>query len=428
MNKGLELLNSIVEWRANAKYSREGVKQVLLHLGNPQDLLKTVHIGGTNGKGSTSCAVASILAQSGAKVGLYTSPHLIEINERIVINGWPIALEELGDRVYEMHNIALKLGIELSFFEILTLTAFKCFKDHNCDWAVIEVGLGGRLDATNVINKPQACAITSVAFDHMSILGDTLAKIAFEKSGIIKDGVPLVLGQIPTEGLNVILDQAKGLNAPIFVYKQDFSCQNSNNTSNNYQYYSKKLSQDTILNLQPSLFGQHQVINMSVATTLGLILGQTTQACESGIRNVFWPARLERLQMENHQLVLDCAHNSEGIDSLVEYIKNNNFKELALCVGFLADKDWKSSILKLAKHTRHLLIAKPDSERAQDPQTIVDFLSSNGISSQVINDYWLDLQRTIKGHDLIITGSMYLVGLYRKLLKTNGILQDRALW
>jgi dihydrofolate synthase/folylpolyglutamate synthase len=287
-------------------------------LGSPEAAFESVHVAGTNGKGSVCAMVESIARAHGLRTGLYTSPHLCRFAERIRIDGAPIADDALADLLER----ALDPALDLSFFEAATLAAFLAFRDARVDLAVVEVGLGGRLDATNVLPRPRAAAITRIALDHTDRLGATLVDIAREKAGIAKPGLDLVLGPMAPEVRAAIDDVARssgattsevtGVEAPVRV----------------------------------GLAGAHQRDNARIAAVLGARVGATRPAVEQGIAVVEWPGRLERIGA----FLLDAAHNADGAAALATHLGSLAIPpdEVALVFGTLGDKDWPTMLDTLA--------------------------------------------------------------------------------
>jgi dihydrofolate synthase/folylpolyglutamate synthase len=286
--------------------------------GHPERAFPVVHVAGTNGKGSVCAMVESIARAHDLKTGLYTSPHLCRFAERIRVGGEPIddgALAPLLTR-------ALDAQPELSFFEAATLTAFLAFRDANVDLAVIEVGIGGRLDATNVILTPRAAAITRIALDHTDRLGPTLLDIAREKAGIAKPGLDIVLGHLPPEVRAAIDEVALASGATTSTID------------------------DVPAPARVGLQGEHQKENARIAAALGKRIGASNHAIDEGIARARWPGRLERIG----RFLLDAAHNPDGADALARYLRSLALppNEVALVFGTLADKDWGPMLDALA--------------------------------------------------------------------------------
>ncbi len=256
MHSGLSYLSGLRPWGGKGDFSLSSIKTVMGRLGNPQDSVKSIHVAGTNGKGSVSAGIASILGAAGFSVGLTISPHLARINERIVIDGVPIGDDELSLMAEEVRMAST--GIELSFFEAITATFFLTAARRKVDYMVVETGLGGRLDATNVISRPEVSCITSIDFDHVAILGDTLPKIAAEKAGIIKGGSLAVVGEVGEDSFGVINDLSTAVSAKLYGFGRDFSVSIVGHSRNVGLYNGIRSS----FEIEPKLQGQHQIKNI----------------------------------------------------------------------------------------------------------------------------------------------------------------------
>lgn len=307
--------------------------------GHPERSFRAVHVAGTNGKGSVSAMVESIARAHGLRTGLYTSPHLCRFAERIRIDGEPIADRTLA----RVLTRALGTTGDLSFFEASTLAAFLAFEEAHVDVGVVEVGIGGRLDATNVLPTPAAAAITRVALDHVDRLGPTLADIAREKAGIAKPGLDIVVGPIPPD-LRTVIDQV---------------ARASGATTSD--------SNEAAIPETLGLAGDHQRDNARIAAVLGRRMGASTEAIVRGLENVVWPGRLERIG----PYLLDAAHNPDGAEALARYLGRCGFApdRVVLLFGTLADKDWRSMLRTLAPFaaTRVYVAPQGSARSAADP-------------------------------------------------------------
>ena len=268
------------------------VERLLAALGNPERrLAPVVHIAGTNGKGSTLAMLAAILQGLGRRVHRYISPHLVRFNERILIDGVPLAEGDLAACLERCESA--NAGAPITFFEITTAAAFLAFAERSADWVLLETGLGGRLDATNVVERPRLCLISPVSMDHESYLGDTLASIAFEKAGILKPGVPAVIGPQPPEAQAVIEARALEVGAPLLLHGRDWRAEP---TADGLQL---ETASSSLALPRPSLPGTHQLENAGLAAIAALQLGETgldAAAIGRGLASAVWPARLQQLQ------------------------------------------------------------------------------------------------------------------------------------
>ena len=320
-------------------------------LGNPENKFKSIHVAGTNGKGSTSHMLASILQESGLKVGLYTSPHLKDFRERIKIDGKMIPEQNVIDFVKRYQSVFEE--IKPSFFEWCVALCFNYFANENVDVAIIETGLGGRLDSTNVI-MPELSVITNIGWDHTNLLGDTLAKIAFEKAGIIKPKIQVIIGEYLDETKPVFIEKAKKENAPILFTPVHFEARNF--TSHN-QFISCDVFENNELifgNLELDLGGNYQQKNiLAVINSIEYLKQKGYNITETDIRgglknvkqNTGLMGRWQILQ-QKPLIVCDTGHNLNGIEYVVEQIKQNNYKELHIVIGMVNDKDI-SNVLSL---------------------------------------------------------------------------------
>lgn len=416
------------------KLDLANVTNMLAKLGNPQNSLRAVHIAGTNGKGSAAAMTDSILRRAGYKTGVFTSPHLEVFNERIQVDGKPIANEQ----AYDIAQKVLNLGgeRELTFFEIVTVMAFCVFAEAKVDYAVLETGMGGRLDATNVVT-PLATLITNVTLEHTQWLGDTIEKIAFEKAGIIKPCVPIITA---AEGcaLDVIKKRACGLNAPLSILGCDFEGRDRTEPGRFYSafdYYARSLDfvahDETTQNilvmgdLQPGLAGSHQIKNAAcVIRMLEYLAAQgaeiTPAAIRDGLALTRWAGRLEVLS-RNPLILLDGAHNMAGMQSLTAFIKGHNLDDkLTFITGILADKDYTAMLDMILPLCRRVIFTRPANERALDANALLPLAAKYNVEAYAENDiaHALDLGMYMLKEDetMCISGSLYLVGAVRELL------------
>ncbi|WP_314720041.1 folylpolyglutamate synthase/dihydrofolate synthase family protein [Parvimonas micra] len=405
---------------SGVKLGLQNIKNLMEKLGNPQDKLKIIHIAGTNGKGSCTSFVNSVLVSQGYKVGMFTSPSIYNFEERIRINNKNIPEDKLIELMNEVREIANTLEVFPADFELVTALAFLYFYRENCDFAIMEVGLGGRLDATNVINKPLITLITSISFDHQQFLGNTIKEIALEKAGIIKDGVPLVLYSQDTEIMDNIMGVAKSKNSKVIV----------NDLSKIKVLENKKSGQvidyKDFKNLKINLLGSHQVKNATISLELLLELRKigfdiSNESIYNGFSTVTWPCRFE-LVSKSPDFILDGAHNIDGIEKFVSnmnfYYKNN--KKIAI-FGVLVDKDYNEMLEKIVPCFDVFLTVRPDSERAMEAYELkekIEALTEKKVYSFENYQEAIDKAFEISSKDDVISafGSLYFVGEIRKLL------------
>ena len=375
--------------------------------------LRVVHVGGTNGKGSVCAMVASVLTASGRRTGLYTSPHLVRFSERIQVDGREIADDELA-RAMERVRPALDKFPEATYFEVATLVALRHFVDAGVEIAVLEVGLGGRLDATNVFEKPLVTVITNISLEHTEVLGKTVDAIAREKAGILRHDVPCVTGATG-DALAAIKEVAAEVDAPLHVLGDDIvpMPDTEDETGQTMDLIGPREHAD----LRIPLLGAHQVENAALAVaTLDLLSGMGYDIAEmplrEGLLHARWPGRLQRVEGKP-ALLLDGAHNPAGALALAEHLKARGLKPV-LVFGALADKDWNAMVMALAPHVRDAIVTRVPSARAADPQEVARAFSMAGIFGMVVDEpgHALRTAEGIAGPEglVLVTGSLYLVG------------------
>jgi dihydrofolate synthase/folylpolyglutamate synthase len=391
------------------------VEKILKAIDEPHREVQAIHIGGTNGKGSTAAMIASILQKEGYRVGLYTSPHLLRFTERIKVDGKEIERDEVVELAEWMREKIEAAGITLpfTFFDFTTSMAFLYFKQKMVDLAILEVGLGGRLDSTNVVD-PLLSIITNIDKDHVEQLGRSLLKIAGEKAGIIKKGRPLITAATQPRVLRLFSRTCKEKGAPYFRVGRDFRSEWTDDGNFNYEGLHRKL-----WNVHLNLLGFHQITNGT--TALGAMevleeLGYTvsTDAMMEGLREVNWPGRLEMVS-SSPRVVLDGAHNPAGALVLRAALeKEFQYDRLILLVGMMKDKDAKTFLETLAPLADHILLSKPHIDRAASPSVLLDVLGRKGKKAEVIEEMKEAIEKSLsltREEDLLcITGSLYTIG------------------
>jgi len=410
-----------------AKYGLENIKGVLDALGNPESKVPYFHVTGTKGKGSTTNFITSILKRHGYKVGMYVSPSLFSTLERININGELISPKEFVLIWEALWEILKNLDREKlpSTFETFTIIAFLYFLKNSVDFGVIEVGLGGRLDATNVIKSPLVSVITDISFDHQKYLGNTLKEIAFEKSKIIKENRPVVIGVKDEEAKEVILNEAKINKSPYFILGKDFEFRNIK-VYNDFQVFDfVSLSHGFRLNeIKLHNLGYFEIIDASIAIQSILVSNVNISKDDilMGIESSFWPGRFEVIH-KNPLVIIDGAHNDASSKILSDTIKNLTDKKITLLFSMLSDKNVFSFLSNIKDIVDKLVITTvPNSySRALNPYEIYNtarlFFKESMID--VIENprkAYFDTKDSLKEDDiLLITGSLYLVGFVRSL-------------
>jgi dihydrofolate synthase/folylpolyglutamate synthase len=404
------------------------IEGLLARLGNPETRLPpVVHVAGTNGKGSTVAFLKAMLQAAGRRVHVYTSPHLVRFHERIELAGAggkarPIGEAELVALLERVQRV--NAGDAITFFEITTAAAFLAFAEHPADALILEVGLGGRLDATNVVARPALSIITPVSLDHMDKLGSTLAEIAGEKAGILKPGVTAVVSRQPPEAAATIEAAAARTRAPLLVWGRDFEA---------FEQRGRLIYQsaERLLDLPlPALMGQHQIVNAGVAVAAALQLkplGLTDTAIERGLTEVRWPARMQalnngplsRLLMPGSELWLDGGHNPDGAEAIAQTLaelEERAPKPVGLIVGMMGPKD----AARFFEHFRGIVrrvvtVPVPGShDRPRDPGDLAAIAAAAGFNAEAAGGVEAAIRRLQQAEEeplrILICGSLYLAG------------------
>jgi dihydrofolate synthase/folylpolyglutamate synthase len=424
----LEVLKYLYHKRpmGKVKPGLERISMLLSKLGNPHLKYKSIHVGGTNGKGSVTNMISHILISQGYRVGSYYSPHLSTFRERIRLNEEYISEEDVVKIYEKMEPILNELDKEEifspSFFEVVTAMAFLYFAEKNVDIAVLEVGLGGRLDATNVV-FPLCSTIVTVDRDHEKTLGYTIEQIAWEKSGIIKERVPLVTGERKREALKVMEDVARKKNSRVYVIDKDFSVKVKSLKlhENRFDYCGENTFEDLVLTMN----GPHQIENAGVALktleATGLPLSE--KAIREGLKNAKNLGRFEILEKDGKTYILDGAHNPHGAESLVRSLKLYfNDKPLNLVIGILDDKNREDILRKYTGIFERVIVTRVPSPRMKDMNGLVDTAKKFFKNVEVIEDP-LEAIESSEG-DTVVTGSLFLVGYVREFLTTGKINEE----
>ncbi|MEI8216239.1 MAG: folylpolyglutamate synthase/dihydrofolate synthase family protein [Eubacteriales bacterium] len=401
-------------------------------LGNPQDKLRIIHVAGTNGKGSVCRYLYSILQEGGYKVGLYTSPYIERFTERIEYDGKEISQVDLSkytEIVLDKVNLMVRNGQESpTEFEVITAIGFCYFADSGADFLVLEVGLGGRGDSTNIVKSPILSIITSISFDHTEYLGDSLVEIATEKAGIIKHGVP-VIANIDDLPSNEKVEQiAKEKNSP-FISTRDIKPSNIEKSIKHYKFDVEILG-EKFENIQLSMIGMHQIRNAICALTGIMLLADNNiitigkQQVYNGFRKAVQNGRLEIIAL-NPYFIIDGAHNEAGARALqsviLEHFKN---KRVLLVIGMLKDKKMEAILDALVPLADFVVASEPDNPRKLDANILLQAISKYGKKGISIPDIYkaVDFCKKNKNeYDLILcAGSLYLIGRVRGVIKDEG--------
>lgn len=417
--------------RMGIKLGLENIKRVLRAMGNPHEKLKVVHVGGSNGKGSTAAHLESILLQAGMKVGLYTSPHFLSFTERIRINRREIMEPEVVEWTQRILGLVPELAakgcdglaLPITFFEFTTAMALGYFAEKGVDLAILEVGMGGRLDATNVCN-PMVAVITSVSLEHQDYLGRTLAQIAREKAGIIKAGVPLVSGVIHPGAQKVVSDTCKDKGSPLYRLGKEIAAQGR---PVDFDYSGINSS---YRGLSTNMRGRHQVRNAAMAIAAAEILRQKgmpvdEQAIRRGLQDVRWPGRQQYLPGPP-RVLLDGAHNPEAMRSLCfSLAKEYNYDRLRILMGVMKDKDHRRMLRMIAPMAYEMVFCRPQMDRAEDPWLLQSEALALGARASVVESVsqgFQDLVERACADDLIcVTGSLFVVGEVMAYFEKNNL-------
>ncbi|MCF8057619.1 MAG: bifunctional folylpolyglutamate synthase/dihydrofolate synthase [Desulfocapsa sp.] len=419
------------------KLGLDAMCSFMARVNNPEQQLKTVHVAGTNGKGSVCVTLLTLLSQAGYRVGLYTSPHLSSVRERFRIGDAFISEEkfaELATRICEV------LGDDkITYFEFTTALALLWFAEENLDMVILETGLGGRLDATNIVT-PLVSVITNISMDHEAYLGDTISAVAGEKAGIIKPAVPVVSAAKAGEGLAEIRATCGERGAKLYLYGDAFSATRMDNGSWEWQGINE-FKGSVYQKLHCSMKGAYQIENASLAlAVIELLKGEgitiSAEEIRKGLLSVNWPGRLEhfcldrssrkRVQCSGRKntlsYLLDGAHNPAGVMSLVETLNNEIvFKRLLLIWGAMVDKDLQKTLRPVVELADAVFLTRPEGERSAEPelllQNVPDELQQRCHLHPIVKEAIEVVEKIAKEDDLIlIAGSLYLVGASRKLL------------
>ena len=406
--------------RFGIKLGLDNTRTLLERAGTPQQHFLCVHVAGTNGKGSTAAFLAAIFQAAGLRVGLYTSPHLQSFCERIRINGTAISENEIATLTNQLRPLAADLPV--TFFEFTTVMALCAFAEQRVDIAILESGLGGRLDATNAVTA-NLSLMTPISLDHQEHLGMTLGAIAGEKAGIIKEGIPVICSEQEEEVLTVLRQQAAAFRAPFFYAGCDFSV--TVGDSESFDYIDKN---NLLRSLHSGLAGAHQPHNAALAIAAALHLRQqglniSDAAIRQGISRVYWPGRLEWWG-QSRQILLDGAHNAAGASTLAAHLATLNAPALHWLVGVKNDKNYHDILAAILPLTAKLYAVAPPAVSATEPEKLVAVARQAKVPAQAFASVAEGLQAARAAcppHGIIlVAGSLFLVGAARELLSKEG--------
>ncbi|HIJ59721.1 MAG TPA: bifunctional folylpolyglutamate synthase/dihydrofolate synthase [Nitrospirae bacterium] len=440
------------------KLGLERITKIAHLLGNPQEHFHSIHIAGTNGKGSVSAMISFILIEAGFKTGLYTSPHLVSFTERIRIDNKAITEQEIITLTIKLKTLLQEALIDsTTFFEFVTALCFDYFKTNKVNCAVIETGLGGRLDATNIL-RPKVSVITKIGIDHAEYLGNTITKIASEKAGIIKEKIPVIVSKQEFPVIKILREKAQKENAPIYIYEDDFTAILRESTIKGIRLdFKGPINLD---NVYVPLCGRHQLENSSTAIMAAFEYlrdkfekDKIAHFISSGLSKVTWEGRLQFISY-NPPLLIDGAHNPQASQTLSEFIKNHLLekspdREVFFLIAIMSDKDIKGILSPLLPQSTWTVFTKVGYNRSAQPEELSSVASSLGFNNHetavnvsealskiclkagyCISDYkkaMVNIQDSVlKVNEpvLIVTGSFYLIGEVLELLGKEAILRD----
>ena len=393
------------------KFGLANIDQLAAALGRPERRFTSVLIAGTNGKGSTAALLQSILTAAGYRTGRYTSPHIRFLEERIQVDGRPIAPDELASVVARVADASQTLT-EPTFFEAVTASAFAFFADCEVDAAVLEVGMGGRWDATNI--APAAVSvITPIGFDHERFLGDSIAAIASEKAAIIKEARPVVIGELVPEALDVVADEARQKNADL-IRARDGSEIHVVELFQNVQRVRLTTPECDYGTVELPLVGEHQLDNLVLAVRVAELLEPelTAEQVRAGVRSTKWLGRLQRIEGAP-ALLLDAAHNVMAAEQLGRFLKAHPHEHRVLLFGVMKDKRVHEMLAQLLPHVSHFVATRPEMSRARGPEPLASFARDQGTPAEAIasSERALARARELAGPtgEVVVAGSIFLL-------------------
>jgi dihydrofolate synthase/folylpolyglutamate synthase len=434
--KALDYLYSYVDYSlkhsselAKAEFNLDRMFALMEELGNPQAKYPIIHVAGTKGKGSVSALCAAALQAAGYKVGLYTSPHLLDYVERIRVNGEPISHEQMIELVEKVKPAVARIP-KLTTFEITTALGFLAFAENDVNAAVIEVGLGGRLDATNIVT-PKVSVITSLSYDHMAVLGDTLAKIAGEKAGIIKPEIPVVSAPQAAEALEVLQRIARERDCPFVLVGEDVKFERLTSSLDG-QTLRLRDHRPSKIDLQPStldfklpLLGEHQIQNAATAYAAlkASSIEISDEAIQKGFSQVQWPARFEVVRRDP-PVIFDSAHNQDSFEKLYKTLEEHfPDKKVYLIFGASEDKNIPGMFAEMKPKIKKLIVTRADHPRALEPERIIELANQAALESEAVTPVETALKRALElsekdGSIVLSAGSMFVTAEVMKAWNT----------
>ena len=427
---GIAFLNSLPMWDGKTFSPLDVPARLFQALGNPQDAVPSIHVAGTNGKGSVAAFLAAMIFASGKTVGQHSSPHLHRVTERCIVNGRPVPESEFDGALLRVKEQCRKLGLEPTYYVASTVAAFLVFADRALDWMVIEVGLGGLYDATNLISSPQASVITTIAFDHTHVLGDSLAEIARNKAGIIKHRRPVFAGSLPVEAKEEVLAAAQRMETMVEFLGADFVLQGD-----------EVIKAGTVVaglgSANPLLASPYQRQNAALAARAADALGFERAVIERGLEIMRWPGRVERIRAseraifgdgaeEERHFLLDGAHNPEGMAALFDHLDRAGCTDMIFVAGMLKRKKWEEMLAQLdvyAEEKRRknvetrVIFTAPGHLHSLDPSVL---LEKSQLPAAAVLDPKEALRTAVHAASpsslIVVCGSLFLVGEIRALI------------
>ncbi|MBI5846397.1 MAG: bifunctional folylpolyglutamate synthase/dihydrofolate synthase [Nitrospirae bacterium] len=411
------------------KFGLDNIRRLMAAFDNPQDSFYSIHVAGTNGKGSTSAMIESLLRTSGVTTGLFTSPHLVSFTERIRVNGREISEAEVVSLAGEVRRVAETIpGFLPTFFEVTAAMAFLYFRKMHVAWAVVEVGMGGRLDATNILT-PEASVITAIDIDHGDFLGSTLGEIAGEKAGIIKQGVPVISALQRPEAAETLKHAADKCNAQLITYGKDFSAEITADELVGIRINYRGDREYRDLSLQ--IAGRHQALNaaLAVRTMEEVVKTHPDMHCDirQGLADTRWPGRLEFVK-DHPPILIDGAHNPHAAAVLAEYLRKalGLYSRIILIMGIMNDKDRKGIMTPLLPLASEIIFTAAGYGRAASPETLaaeargLGYLAHTALT--VADALNLAERLALQGDLIVVTGSFYTIGEVKEALGPKGVL------
>ncbi|MFC2134543.1 bifunctional folylpolyglutamate synthase/dihydrofolate synthase [Bacteroidota bacterium] len=386
--------------RFGTKLGLEVITKLLKLLGNPEKDLKIIHIAGTNGKGSTAAMIDSILRTSEKTVGLYTSPHLVKFNERIKVNGEKITDEEIAGIVLKIKKVCEEENIQTTFFEFTTAVALVYFAEKKPEYVILETGMGGRLDATNV-GKPILSLITNISIDHVEHLGETYEEIAYEKAKIIRENTPLITAETKEPIVNVFKKECEEKNSEYHNINDEFSI-NISESDTQHQIFS---TNGNFYEL--NLIGEHQVMNAAVAVKACELLEIDKENIVEGLKTVEWHGRLEKVS-DNPLIIVDAAHNYAGMIALRKFLEKN-YPKVFLVLGVSTGKYKKEMIKEILPFAEKIILTKA-KYHGEEPEELKKVIDREVL---IVHDAKQAVKKAIEmneGLPILITGSIYMIG------------------